>query len=239
MRGDDAPQRAQERPAPGASSPFSTSSSNSTSGPRTTARASSTRRRWPYDSVRNRSRRQARESDLPQHRADASTLRGRRVLQRQVGVVEARQHHLRHVERRLVALVAILPLGPEVGDAVGGKQRLVEHFASLQVIAPCSRPVGVGQTSPRSSLSRTVLPAPFGPCSNQRSPARTSSDVAQRPVPAQPHARVREFDAVEASRRTSGSRREPGPALAVPHDTPFLEQLLQVREQRLARQRMQ
>jgi hypothetical protein len=88
-------------------------------------------------------RRIAGQAHLLQHLSDASLLRGGCGLQRQVGIVEARELDLRDVELRFVAYVPILPLGTEVGDAFSRKQRLREHFAIAQVIttgfASCGR----------------------------------------------------------------------------------------------------
>ena len=91
---------------------------------------------------------------------------------------EAGRDHLVHAQIEFVAVVSILSLGSEVGDALASEERLVLPLPVDQVQAPLTAGGG-GPQSPRNSLSSTVLPAPFGPASSQRWPARTSNETSR------------------------------------------------------------
>ena len=158
-----------------ASRPFSASSSSSTSGRRTSARASSTRRRWPYDNVRNpRDARPARPTDL-----SASSTRGLAAVS-SAAAAECRFRRVRWPRpRKRAGSIRSARSGPgarDPGRRCARAQAPVARVVSRpSVYSRRSRPVGVGHTSPRSNFSSTVLPAPLGPVSSQRSPARTSN----------------------------------------------------------------
>ncbi len=151
------------------------------------------------------SRRTTCQPHLPQHGLDASSLRRRRGLQRKIRIVEAGEHDLRHVERRLVAHVPVLPLRTEVGNATGRKHGLRQHFAIAQVIAPrfAARRRGPHVTAQQLEQDRLA-----GTVRAEHQPALTGAqverDIPQRPVPAEADTRGRDFDPFEPSRGRHG-----------------------------------
>ena len=158
------------------------------------------------------SRRITGQAHLLQHLPDASLLRGCCGLQRKVGIVVAREHDLRDVEPRFVAHVPILPLGTEVGDAFSRKQRLLEHVAIAQVIAAG---FASGGRRPHVATQQLEQDGLAGAIRSEQQPVLTGTNlernIAQGPVPAEPDARVADFDALEPA---SGRH---GPAHAASH----------------------
>ncbi len=143
-------------------------------------------------------RREPCEPHALERREHGLLLACTRRLQRDVGLEQTRRDHVEHRQVPFVALVTILPLGPEVRNAIACQRRLLETIAAEDIRAALTprrrRPHVAAQQLQQHRLAGAVRPG--------QQPVLAAPQVEGEPshgqVPAIAHADPFELDALQA-----------------------------------------